>query len=420
MAVATVGVEMLKLLVIAPTCDSDDIGEAWVGYQWVTHLAARHDVTLLTYHKRGVAPASQQMSGLQEKPGLRVIEWAEPPLLGRAERFNSLLKPGYFPFYVRARRWIRRALAAGERFDLAFQPVPVAMRYPCPAAGLGLPLVVGPVGGSLESPPGFTAEEGTTPWFVQLRRLDALRLRRDPLLRRTYTEATCVLGIAGYVREFLADTPPRRLELMSETGLESLPDPVDRCGRDGPVRLLFVGRLIRTKGARDAIRAMSLLADLPVTLDIVGDGPDRAACEAQSDELGLAERVHFHGRLPRRQVEDFYRAADVFVFPSYREPGGNVTFEAMGFGLPLVVCDRGGPGNVVDSSCGFALPAENPAQLRHDVAGAVRRLVTDPELRIALGRGARLRVAELALWDRKVEQLGHLFTELIAPGTRRG
>jgi glycosyltransferase involved in cell wall biosynthesis len=322
---------VLKLLLIAPTCDRDDVGEAWVGYQWARLLADRHEVTLLTYHKRGRRPAAQQL------PGARVVEWTEPPGLGRAERLNSMLKPGYVPFYFRARRWIRHALARGERFDLAHQPVPVAMRYPCPAAGLGIPFVVGPVGGSLQSPPAFEAEEGTAPWYVGLRRVDGLRIRHDPALRRTYEQASCVLGIAPYVKDFLASTSLKRFEVMSETGIDQLAEPVDRERRDeGAIRLLFVGRLVRTKGARDAIHALGLLRELPVVLDVVGDGSDQAACQALAADLGLAERVRFHGRLPREQVAGFYRAADVFVYPSLNETFGLPILEAMACGCPVV------------------------------------------------------------------------------------
>jgi len=389
---------VLRLLLIAP-CDGEDVGEAWVAHQWVRRLAARHDVTLLTYYKRGRTPASRQL------PGVRVIEWPEPPGVSRAERLNSMLKPGYLPFYLRARRWIRRGLASGEQFDCAYQPVPVAMRYPSPVAGLGIPFVIGPVGGSLPSPPGFGAGEDTAPWYVGLRRLDRLRVRRDPLLRRTYEQASCVIGIAPYVRDFLAGTALRRFEVMSETGIERLPEPVDRTGHRGDVRLLFVGRLVRTKGARDAIRALGIARELPAVLDIVGDGFDRAACESLSAELGLTGRVRFHGRLERDQVDDFYRAADVFVFPSYREPGGNVVFEAMAHGLPLVVSDVGGPGAAVDETSGIRLHPESPDQYARELSAALARLVADPGLRRALGDGARRRVADIALWDSKVTRL---------------
>jgi glycosyltransferase involved in cell wall biosynthesis len=396
---------VLRLLLIAP-CDGEDIGEAWVAYQWAHRLAARHDVTLLTYYKQGRTPPSRQLRDA------RVIEWPEPRGVGRAERLNSLLKPGYFPFYLRARRWIGRALANGERFDLAYQPVPVAMRYPSPVAGLGIPFVLGPVGGSLPSPPGFGKAEETAPWYVGLRRLDRLRIRRDPLLRRTYEQASCVLGIAPYVREFLGGVTLKRFEVMSETGVEQLPPSVDRTGRRGELRLLFVGRLVRTKGARDAIRALAQVPGVPARLDIVGDGFDRAACQALIDEMGLAGRVRLHGWQPRERVGDFYRSADIFIFPSYREPGGNVVFEAMGYGMPLIVSDAGGPGAAVDDGSGIRIHPESPGQYARDIAAAISRLASDRSLRLALGDGARRRAARIGLWENKVDQLDAICAEI--------
>ncbi len=397
----------MRLLLIAPTVDGNDVGEAWVAYQWVRESASRHEVTLLTYRKRGRPPVAAQL------PGVRVVEWEEPPLLGRAERLNSLLKPGYLPFYRRARRWIREAVARGEVFDVVHQPAPVAMRYPSPAVGTGLPLVMGPVGGGLSSPSGFEAQD-TAPWYVGLRRLDAVRLRRDPLLRRTYEQADCVLGIAPYVQEALSHVRLRRFEVMGETALTELPPPVGRRDRTGTVRLLFVGRLIRTKGARDAIAAMAHLADLDVTLDVVGDGFDRAACEQLTDDCGLRGRVTFHGALRHEDVLPWYARSDIFVFPSYREPGGNVAFEAMGSCLPLVVADRGGPGHVVEDTCGITVSPHSPEQYAAEVAAAVRSLVVDPERRWALGEGARRRVERIGLWDNKIDAAERIYREVAA------
>ncbi len=399
---------MLKLLLIAPACDGQDVGEAWVGYQWVRCLAARHDLTVLTYYKHGRTPLSHQI------PSVRTIEWAEPPGIGRAERLNSLMKPGYVPFYFRARRWIRDALARGERFDLAHQLIPVALRYPSPVARLGIPFVVGPVGGGLPSPRDFRREEGTSAWYVGLRRFDQMRLRRDPLLRLTYRKADCVIGIAPYVSGLLEGIPVRRFEVVSETGLLELPARVDRAACRDEVRMLFVGRLIRTKGARDAIRALGLIRDLPVSLDIAGDGFDRRACESLASELGVAGRVRFHGWVTREQVERLYRSADLFVFPSYREPGGNVIFEAMSHGLPMVVSDVGGPGNAVDETCGLRIHPVSPAQYARDLAAALRCLATDPQLRRSLGDGARRRVSQIGLWDSKVRLVESIYNEVLA------
>jgi glycosyltransferase involved in cell wall biosynthesis len=396
------------VLLVAPACDGNDVGESWLAYQWAHRLSQRFHVTLLSTYKKGHVPPSQQL------PAVRVVEWAEPPLVHRAERLNSLLQPAYVPFYSRARRYVRKRLAAGDRFDVAHQVTPVALRYPSPVVGLGIPLVVGPVGGSLLSPPGFALEEAATPWYQRLRRLDRFRLERDPLLRSTYQAADCVVGIAPYVRELLGDLRLRRFETLSDVAVQAVRPATPRVGRVGPVRLLHVGRLVRTKGARDAIRAMALLRDLPVVLDVVGDGSDRQACEDLVHDLGLVGRVTVHGAVPRAEVDRFYERADVFVFPSYREPGGAVVLEAMAHGLPLVVCDRGGPGANVSDACAVRVPAESPAQLARDVAVAVRRMVTDPDLRLRMGEAAREHVAATHLWDRRIDRMAELYEQVAA------
>jgi len=403
-----------KIVLVAPTCNGEDVGEAWVASQWARRLSERHDVTLLTYFKRGARPASEQMTGI------RVIEWQEPPLLGRAERLNSLMKPGYVPFYIRARRWLISALERGERFDIVHQPVPVAMRYPSPAAKLGLPLIIGPVGGGLSTPAGFAADEASSPWFMKLRHLDRMRLRWDPLLRASFQSADCVLGIASYVREQLAGIPLQRFEVMSETGLDGIPAPIDRSARPNPVKLIYVGRLVRTKGARDIIRSMNLIRDLPVELDIVGEGPERSECERLIAELHLGDRVRLHGWRRKEELPELYRKADIFVFPSYREPGGNVALEAMAFSLPLIVVDRGGPGSAVSSGCAIKLQVTTPDALAIDIAAAIRKLTVDQDLRNRMGAAAYAHVGQTALWSAKLDRMDAIYADLINASQRAG
>ena len=396
---------MSELLLIAPNCDGNDVGESWVAFQWSKRLAERHDVTLLTCYRAGRQRPSEQL------PGARVIEWPErPSLRGRAERLNSMLKPGYPSFYRHCRRWVREALSRGERFDVAHQVVPVAMRYPTPIRGFGIPYVIGPVGGSLLSPPGFEGED-TAPWYVSLRGLDRWRLKHDWLLRRTYEDATTVLGIAQYVRETLGDLSIQSFQVMSETGVDDLGHELQRSEHPGTIRLLYVGRLIRTKGARDAILAMPALADHDVHLDIVGDGFDRASCERLAQALGVSDRITFHGALPRTAVDAYYQRSDIFVFPSYREPGGNVVFEAMAASLPLVVSDRGGPAAAVDDRCAIVVTPTDPQEFAADIASAIAALVDNPQRRLDMGRHARERVAQIALWEKKIDAIETVYAE---------
>ena len=114
------------------------------------------------------------------------------------------------------------------------------------------------------------------------------------------------------------------------------------------------------------------------------------------------------------------RDADIFVFPSFREAGGNVAFEAMGWGLPLIVSDIGGPGAAVDDSCGIRIHPERPEQYASDIAEAIVRLTRDPVLRRRLGDAARSRVTDVGLWDSKIDRIDALYRDLVDGPTGRG
>jgi glycosyltransferase involved in cell wall biosynthesis len=196
---------------------------------------------------------------------------------------------------------------------------------------------------------------------------------------------------------------------MIELGIDALPENPVAPARDRPLRLLHVGRVVRTKALRDVIRALRHLRDLPgLTLTSAGEGEDLDACRREASSLGLEESVRFLGLLPRPDVEKLYQEADIFVFPSFREPTGNVLFEAMRWGLPVIAANYGGPASIVDETCGLMIEVTEPDQCAYDIAAAIRRLVGDASLRQQLGSGAQDRVA-LEVWPSKAARLESLY-----------
>jgi hypothetical protein len=129
---------------------------------------------------------------------------------------------------------------------------------------------------------------------MSLRGLDPLRRRWDPVLRATYQQASCVLGLAPYVRGLLASLSVQRFELMLGPGIDQMPG-VGTHGANGcDVKLLFVGRVVRTKGTRDAIRALGLVRDLPVSLDVMasrGNWAWRTGCDFTAGSPGRGSRI---------------------------------------------------------------------------------------------------------------------------------
>ncbi|NUB46450.1 glycosyltransferase [Fertoebacter nigrum] len=402
----------MNILLIAPNVDGTDVGEAFVAFKWAQALAPLVRLTVLSFQRPGRAPLAAQL------PGVRVVTWPEPAWARRQERLNAMLKPAWPVFAAHVRQWLAQALMRGERFDVAHQLMPQAARYASPLRHFDIPYVIGPLGGALDTPVAFRAEAGSAPLFTRLRMLDAFRFRHDPWLRASYQGAACVLGVAPYVAEVLADIPLRRFEPMLELGIDDVAP--HRAPIPGRLRLLHVGRGVRTKGLRDAVRAMRHLADLPhVTLTSAGAGEEIALCRAEAQALGVADRVTFLGRQPRAKIEELYATHDAFVFPSFREPAGGVLYEAMRHGLPVITAARGGPDFIVDDTCGLRLPVTTPAGYAVAIAGAVRHLHDNQATLASLGTGARAKVLAEGLWPAKAHRLADLYRDVKTPSIRR-
>ena len=403
----------MRLVVLAPYCDGTDVGESHCAFQWVSHLAERFDVTLLTLQRQGRQPVAEQL------PDVNVVSWPEPSLWRRHERLNAMMKPAYWGYYRKARRWLRDHR---QRIDIVHQIAPLAMRYPCPATGLGLPYMIGPLGGSLNTPddiatmpvPGM-AEAPVDKWYARLRSIDHWRFAHDPWLRRSYAQADIVIGVGDYVRRLLHRIELQAFHVESELGIEGLSDSHQaRLAR--PVRrLLHVGRGVRMKGLQEAVQCLAdLAADYPeLTLISAGQGPEIERCQKLANHLGVAERCSFLGQIPRERVETLYQEADIFLFPILREPSGSVLFEAMRHGLPPVVARAGGPGHVIDNRSGSAIDCHDAMQFRQALAMAVRKLADDRDHYQAMVAGTRERVARLGLWSHKMDRIEALYRQVL-------
>jgi glycosyltransferase involved in cell wall biosynthesis len=110
----------------------------------------------------------------------------------------------------------------------------------------------------------------------------------------------------------------------------------------GRPRVLCVQRLVPSKGTHVLVKALRLLVDRGLSdihVDIVGDGPERKTLESMVNEIGLRDRVVFHGQQPRERVVSFFGNAGIFCFPTLSEGFGIVLLEAMAAGS-LIVASR--------------------------------------------------------------------------------
>jgi phosphatidylinositol alpha-mannosyltransferase len=170
--------------------------------------------------------------------------------------------------------------------------------------------------------------------------------------------------------------------------------------RQGPLRLLFVGRLSPQKNVPRLLEALAQVHS-DVELAIVGSGPDEGDIEARIRLMGL-ENVRMVGAQHGAALHDWYGWADALVLTSEQEGMPLVLLEAMAAGLPIVATDVAGVRATVGDA---ALVAEPTAE---GVAAAVDRLASEPELRDELSDRGRERVRAFE-WDRVVDAIENVY-----------
>jgi glycosyltransferase involved in cell wall biosynthesis len=175
---------------------------------------------------------------------------------------------------------------------------------------------------------------------------DVFALRGFPwsaLRRLVLHRAEAVTAVGEPLAQRLRKEGPRAsVEVLPMgTDLEGCFRPGER-QRD-PDRLLFVGRLVREKGADRLVEALpeTLKRRRGIRLHLLGDGPDRAALGRRVTELGLDDAVVFEGAQPQSMVAEALRSAALLVLPGHADPDrpeglGLVAIEALGCGCPVL------------------------------------------------------------------------------------
>ena len=270
---------------------------------------------------------------------------------------------------------------------------------------------------------GSTALHLDEEWFARLAwaRIAARRLKPDLVLAHAVHQAarlrTLDVPVAIYLpgpphSRYLADLrqadalisdgwAAKHLPAVIGAPVDDVPKGVDTAlftpegpdrraahGLEGKRVVLCVTRLVPIKNLSLLVEAVAGLCRErdDVVLVLVGEGPQRAALEAQARSLGCAEAVRFAGYVAQQETPSWYRTADVFALTSDFDNSPNVVLEAMAAGLPVVATDVGGLRDYVE-------PARNgllvPKGSRGDLTAALRAYLNDPARAARTGRTNR-------------------------------
>jgi len=226
-------------------------------------------------------------------------------------------------------------------------------------------------------------------------------------------------AVAGHLKKDLGVREPRIAlvyngveaeKFSKEYSVNEIGDIKRSLGLKGGPVIGTIGRLSPVKGHRYLIEAMpNIISGMnDVELLIVGNGPEETALKTVSRSLGLETAVRFIDASP--DTPKFLAAMDVFVFPSVKEGLGIALLEALAAGRPCVASDIGGIGDVIRSGVsGLLVPVGD----RDAVAGAVLKLLHDPELRRKMGERGRAVTKQKFSLDLMAEKVAALYKEVL-------
>jgi 1,2-diacylglycerol 3-alpha-glucosyltransferase len=144
--------------------------------------------------------------------------------------------------------------------------------------------------------------------------------------------------------------------------------------------LLFAGRIGNEKNVHLLIDAFKIVLNTQANthLVMIGDGPEKKACEDKCKNLNISADVTFTGRYTHRQVLEALINADLFVFPSISETQGLVVLEALACSIPTIAVNKMGSIDYLHDKKGGLLTENNP----HDFAKGICSVLTikDPTL----------------------------------------
>lgn len=360
-----------SVIVFAYACEPGSGSEPGAGWLWVRLLARMARVRVIT-RANNRAAIEAALPSLPEAGSL-TFSFVDPP---RWLTFWKRGQRGVRLFYLLWQRWatrVARRMLAQEPADYAWHLTLANVWLGSGAARLGLPLVLGPVGGGISPPLALIPSLGLRGIAYEGLRWLARLLSRfvNPLARLSWRRASLILVQNEDTLRWLPSRHRPRAVVFPNVLLES-GSAISSPRHESNARALFAGRLLPLKGAHLAIEAIASLPEW--SLLVCGEGPEAKRLFRLATRHGAQERIRFTGQIPRERLHHLMRnEADVFVFPSLHDEAPWVVAEAMSCGLPVVCLDVGGPPTIAAEAGVCVLPRRGT-----DVIEGLRRALAAP------------------------------------------
>ncbi len=343
---------------------------------------------------------------------------------GKGAGWTTKMAVSYFSYlYFEHILWkkLRSRIKNGE-FDIVHRITPLSPTQPSILAKkckkYKIPFILGPLNGGLPWPKQFDKERRREKeWLSYIRNIYKIL----PGYKSTRDNATAIVIGSKATWEQIEEKYHDKCIYIPENAVDLTRfSKVRNKKAERKLKAIFVGRLVPYKGAHLLLHGFAeALKKDKVSLDIIGDGPDRDRLEDLVKELGISENVHFHGWVEHNKVGDYLVNSDFLAFPSIREFGGGVVLEAMALGVMPMVVNYGGPAELVDKDTGILIELSDESGIISSLKLSIDKIVKNPQSIDLLGKTSRELVLRKFTWEKKAEQMKKIYEWVLDPSTTK-
>ncbi|MBD2037226.1 glycosyltransferase family 4 protein [Leptolyngbya sp. FACHB-321] len=451
-----------RVLIVAEHASANFGGEATLPFHYFRILRQRQIEVWMVVHDRTRDELKQLLGAdfdrihfITDTSLHRFLDWLCQFLPHRLAYFT-------LGFVVRlmtqaAQRCLAKQLVQRHQITVVHQPIPVSPKEPSLIFAVDAPVLIGPMNGGMNYPPAFQKMQSRfvhvslaagrllskwLNWLIPGKRQAAMLLVANARTRAALPKGVCSNIVELCENGVDLSVWQQKPESVTAEAVQPIAMTTALAVTQA-TKFVFVGRLLDWKAVDLLLLAFERVAkQMPVVLEIIGDGPEGLALKQQAVALGLRSldepqamdqrqvgnelqavehavnmhpdsAVHFLGWLSQADCAQRLCQSDVMVLPSLLECGGAAVLESMSIGLPVIATNWGGPTDYLDESCGILVEPQSRESFIDGLAAAMLRLASSPSLRRSMGEAGRQRVLSHFDWEVKVDTILKLYREVM-------
>ena len=396
----------MRILLSAYACEPDKGSEPAVGWNWAVELSKKKYIVHVLTRKNNKISIDAYFKKYN-KPHNLIFHYYDLPSFFRVIKKESRFIRFYYLFWQIGSYFFIKKIINRYRFNIIHHVTFVGIRQPSFLCNFGIPFIFGPVGGGDSIPFRLRYRLGFKSFFYEITRdFFNFFIKFDPFMWNTFFKSKIIFVTSEQSKKLIPKIFHHKVKLKLAIGFNAsnIKYPKTNLTKNKTFKFIFVGRFLSLKGMDLGIKAFHLLEKehSNISLTMIGSGPELNSWTRLSKKLNLDSKIHWIPWIENKEVLNKINESDVLLFPSLRDSGGMVIFEAMAAGKPCIVINNGGPGQIITNECGYSIPLNNSYDVTIEkIYNAMKVLIEDKSTYRKLSKNSR-KIIKYFSWSKLI------------------